>query len=118
MTDGDKGIPGKVSPRHLKPAAAGGGWVTATDQEKEGSSSERRKKKGLTRRRRQPKLGVWGAVKRHMGANCVCTRNSPGWGGLEPNSGPSWLHPQSSSPSSFYREAAIASRALNGDETL
>ena len=45
MTDGDKGIPGKVSLRHLKPAAAGGGWVTATDQEKEGSSSERRKKK-------------------------------------------------------------------------
>ena len=117
MTDGDKGIPGKVSLRHLKPAAAGGGWVTATDQEKEGSSSERRKKKGLTKRR-QPKLGVWGAVRRHMGANCVCTRNSPRWGGLEPKSGPSWLHPQSSSPSSFYREAAIASRALKGDETL
>ena len=50
--------------------------------------------------------------------NCVRTRNSPAWGGLEPKSGPSWLHPQSSSPSSSYREAAIASRALNGDETL
>lgn len=87
MTDGDRGIPGKVSPRHLKPAKAGGGWVTATDQEKR--AAHQREEKCLTKRRRQPKLGVWGAVKRHVGANCVCTRNSPGWGGLEPNSGPS-----------------------------
>lgn len=47
MTDGDKGIPGKVSLRHLKPTAVRGGWVTATDQEEEDSSSERENKGGV-----------------------------------------------------------------------
>ena len=69
MTDGDKGIPGKVSLKHLKPTAVRGGWVMATDQEEEDSSSERENKGGgLTGRRRQPKFGVWGAVRRPMGA--------------------------------------------------
>ena len=66
MTDGDKGIPGKVSLRHLKPAAVGGaGWRPQTRRRR--AAHQREKKRGLLRRR-QPKLGVWGAVRRHMGA--------------------------------------------------
>jgi hypothetical protein len=38
MTDGDKGIQGNESLRHLKPWAAGGGQAAAWDQEQEGQN--------------------------------------------------------------------------------
>ena len=90
----------------------------ATDQEEEDSSSEREKRGGILQEGGgSQSLGCGVLLGGRWEQNCL-HKDSPGWGGPETKSGPSWLHPQSSSPSPSYREVTVAYRALNGDETL
>lgn len=71
MTDGDKGIQGKLSLRHLKPRTAEGDQAAATEQEQR----VKQKTKGPRMRRKLPKFGGWrGSIRMCMESRTVAAQ--------------------------------------------